>query len=63
MTIRKYPTGSTIEHRDDGKTFVWYPPVERVTVTLVVPPACSQCGQVMSEPEASMVATVEELPY
>ena len=34
INLDNAPDGSTVEHRDDGRTFVWYPKGERVTVKL-----------------------------
>lgn len=34
INLDNAPEGSTVEHRDDGRTFVWYPKGERVTVKL-----------------------------
>ena len=34
INLDNAPPGSTVEHRDDGRTFVWYPKGERVTVKL-----------------------------
>ena len=34
INLDNVPPGSTVEHRGDGRTFVWYPKGERVTVKL-----------------------------
>lgn len=52
---RRYPQGSTIERRPDGRVFLWYPLGVRHTVTFVVPDCCPTCGR----PTAT-TATVEE---
>ena len=51
----RYPQGSTIERRPDGRVFVWYKRGVRHTVTFTVPACCPACGR----PTAT-TATVEE---
>lgn len=43
------PAGSTIERRDDGRVFLWYPRGERVLVKLVMPTTCPTCGRAMEQ--------------
>lgn len=51
ITPRRYPQGSTIERRPDGRVFVWYPRGERLEVTFTVPDCCPTCGRPL-EPTA-----------
>lgn len=53
--LTPYPHGSTIEHRADGRVFVWYPRAARHVVRFTVPACCPTCGR-PTEP----TATVEE---
>ena len=55
ITPRRYPQGSTIERRPDGRVFVWFPRGVRHTVAFTVPACCPTCGR----PTAT-TATVEE---
>jgi len=52
---RRYPQGSTIERRPDGRVFVWFPRGVRHTVTFTVPACCPTCGR-----PTAPTATVEE---
>ena len=55
ITPRRYPQGSTIERRPDGRVFLWYPLGVRHTVAFVVPAYCPTCGR-----PTAPTATVEE---
>lgn len=51
ITPRRYPQGSTVERRPDGRVFVWYKRGERREVTFTVPACCPTCGRPL-EPTA-----------
>jgi hypothetical protein len=55
ITPHRYPQGSTVEHRPDGRVFVWFPRGVRHTVTFTVPACCPTCGR-----PTAPTATVEE---
>jgi hypothetical protein len=55
ITPHRYPQGSTVERRPDGRVFVWFPRGVRHTVTFTVPACCPTCGR-----PTAPTATVEE---
>ena len=63
INLHRIPKGSTIEHRDDGRVFVWYPPLQRETVSFTGLDRCETCGAPVGYPERDMQTTDEELGY
>ena len=63
LTLEDAPPGSTIERRDDGRVFVWYPPLQRETVSFTGMGRCETCGAPVGYPERDMQTTDEELGY
>ncbi len=49
--VTTYDDGYVTELRPDGHQIIWYPPVQRYIVELVVPSCCPTCGRPM-EPTA-----------
>ena len=46
--LSRFPPGSTVERRGDGRVFVWYPKPERLVVTFAVPECCPTCQRALS---------------
>ena len=55
LMFKDAPPGSTIERRDDGRVFIWYPRGERVVVKLG--------GAPVGYPERDMATTSEVMDY
>jgi hypothetical protein len=51
--VTTYDDGYVTELRPDGRQFIWYPPLQRYTVTLTVPSCCPTCGRAL-EPTATV---------
>ena len=64
LTLEDAPPGSTIERRDDGRVFLWYPRIEhRETVSFTGLDRCETCGAPVGYPERDMATTSEALDY